>query len=47
MKLALAMTAIFLLVTGGAWVFTFIALWYGSIGVEKAVKEAMYRWGKP
>jgi hypothetical protein len=47
MKCALAMTGVFVLVTGAVWVFLFITMWYASIGIEKAFKEAMDRWGRP
>lgn len=47
MKVALAMAGAFVLVTGAAWVFLFIAMWYASLGIDKAFEEAMHRWGRP
>lgn len=30
------MSIVFVMVTGGAWVLLFIALWFGAISAEKA-----------
>lgn len=47
MKFALIMSAAFIFLTGAMWVFVFVSLWYGAIGIERAFVEAMNRWGRP